>query len=128
MKKLAMLTVLLLLTFAPASAEEQMARPENVFVIIHAPGEAWEKGVPFREQPLVMLHVQYMMELLESGSLVVGGPFMDDSGGMVVVRAQNLKEAQALASKDPSVEAGLLTYKLRPWMIAMRDTDHDQED
>ncbi len=128
MKKFTLFAILLMFVLAPAGAEEQGSRPKNIFVITHVPGEAWEEGVPFREQPLVMLHVEYMMGLLEKGSLVVGGPFLDDSGGMAVFRAEDLKEAHKLASEDPSVEAGLLTYRLKPWMIAMRDSDHDRED
>ncbi len=26
---------------------------------------------------------------------------------------------------DPAVEAGLLTFELKPWLIAMQDDDHD---
>ena len=128
MKKVMLFAAVLMIAASSVHSEEQAPRPENIFAIIHAPGEAWEEGVPFREQPLVMLHVQYMMGLLEAGSLVVGGPFLDDSGGMAVVRASDLEAARKLASEDPSVGAGLLTFQLKPWMIAMRDDDHDQED
>ncbi len=61
-----------------------------------------------------------MAELLEKGSLVVGGPFLDNSGGM----AASPVAADKLAGSDPSVEAGLLEYTVRPWLMAMADPSH----
>ncbi len=134
MKQWILAAAALLLALAPfsggdlARSGESAERPESIFAVIHSPGEAWEAEVPFRDQPLVMLHVRYMMELLEQGTLVVGGPFLDDSGGMAVLRADDIEAARKLAAADPSVEAGLLSFELRPWMIAMWDDDHSGGD
>ena len=90
-------------------------------VIFHSPGDAWRQGVPFREQPDVEEHVRHYRQLLEDGRLALGGPFLDDSGGMMIAKAGvGLEELERFAAADPTVLSGLLRYQVRPWMIGMR--------
>lgn len=98
-------------------------KPPVYFVLFHTPGEKWAANVSFREQPGVMEHVQYMAGFVQSNRLVMGGPFLDDSGGMMVMKAESLEEAERLAHADPSVQEGLLKVSVKPWMAAMRSQD-----
>src|SRR5215217_5698123 len=60
------------------------ARPVR-FVIFHRPGPKWQMGVDFREQDGVGEHVQHYLKLHEQGRLELGGPFLlQDAGGMMV--------------------------------------------
>jgi uncharacterized protein YciI len=56
---------------------------------------------------------------LENGLIVMGGPFLDDSGGMMICREQDLEKAKVLAEQDPAVKSGLLKVSIKPWMVAM---------
>ena len=93
------------------------------FVIEHSPGPAWADGVAYREQPGIGSHLEFMRSLHDRGLLVLGGPLLDDADGahvgMAIVRAASLEDAEALAGADASVQAGLLRYRVRPWMAAM---------
>ena len=61
---------------------------------------------------------------LESGVLVLGGPFLDDGGGgTAVVRFGTLEEADAAAQADRAVQDGLLTATTRPWLVGMTALD-----
>jgi uncharacterized protein YciI len=95
----------------------------ELFVIEHLPGRAWLDGVGFREQPGVDVHMAFMRSLHDRGLLVLGGPFLDAADGthvgMAVVRAESHEAAAALASEDPSVAAGLLRIRVRPWLVPM---------
>ena len=95
----------------------------ELFVIEHLPGRAWLDGVGFREQPGVDVHMTFMRSLYDRGLLVLGGPFLDDAAGthvgMAIVRAESHEVAAALASEDPSVEAGLLQIRVRRWLVPM---------
>jgi uncharacterized protein YciI len=53
------------------------------------------------------------------GRLLIGGPFLDDSGGMMVLKVGSMDEAEAIAGADPAVKAGLLQVKVRPWLAAL---------
>jgi uncharacterized protein YciI len=90
-------------------------------VVLHEPGPNWRSGVDFREQPGVMEHVQHYAKLLSAGKLLMGGPFTDvDSGGMMIAISEvGREELEEFAASDPAVAAGLLTYKVRTWYVAM---------
>jgi len=95
----------------------------TLFVIEHSPGPAWVAGVAYQEQPGAARPMDFMRSLHDCGLLVLGGPFTDQADGahvgMAILRAESLEAAEALAAEDASVEAGLLRYRVRPWMVPM---------
>ncbi len=90
-------------------------------VVIHSPGEAWQQGVDFREQPGVMEHVQHYAKLHADGKLLMGGPFVEsDSGGMMVATEDVTKdELVAFANQDPAIQSGLLIFQVKTWYTPM---------
>jgi uncharacterized protein YciI len=94
------------------------------YVVFHRPGPKWEYGVDFREQDGVGQHVQHYLKLQQQGKLELGGPFLlQDTGGMMVAtRDVSQQELDAFAASDPAVQSGLLVYEIRPWLTAM---EHD---
>ncbi len=99
--------------------------PENTrpirYVVFHKPGPKWETGVDFREQPGVSEHVQHYLEFHKQGRLELGGPFLlQDAGGMMVATKDvSQDELDVFAASDPAVQSGLLVYEIRPWLTAM---------
>lgn len=102
-----------------------MSTPSIFYALFHSPGARWQEGIGFREQPGVGAHVQYMAQQQQAGLLVFGGPFLDDSGGMMVLRADSIEEAVAIAEADPTVLDGLLKVAVKPWMMAMNSFSPD---
>jgi uncharacterized protein YciI len=99
-----------------------MARTPALHVFFHRAGPRWQLGVPFPEQDGITDHIGFMRRMDEERRLVLGGPFDDELPeradgpvGIAIVEAADLPEAEALAQSDPSVQAGLLTVKVRPW-------------
>ena len=92
-------------------------------VVIHSPGANWKAGANFQEQPeeIVKEHVQHYSKLHESGKLLLGGPFVDiDAGGMMIATEDvTRKELEAFAAADPAVKAGLLSFDIKTWYVAM---------
>jgi len=97
------------------------SRPDIRYIIIHRPGPKWVEGVDFRDQPGVMQHVEYFQKVRSEGKLAFGGPFLDNSGGMMIPAA-GLDEEQVtrIAAADPTVKNGLVTFEIRPWLVAMQ--------
>ena len=68
-------------------------------------------------------HLEYQISMEKNGILFAAGPFWTDDEqqwrgeGMVVVRAQSLDEARAIADKDPMHASGARTFEVRPWLI-----------
>jgi uncharacterized protein YciI len=66
-------------------------------------------------------HLAYRAELRQQGTLVVNGPFVEQSDasyrGMSIF-ACDLAEASRLSDGDPSVIAGRLAYDVMEWWVA----------
>ncbi|HLO15646.1 MAG TPA: YciI family protein [Anaerolineales bacterium] len=94
------------------------------YVVFHKPGSKWQYGVDFREQAGVGDHVGHYLKLHEQGKLELGGPFLlQDAGGMMVATKDvSQEELEAFAAADPAVQAGLLIYEIRPRLTAMEHT------
>jgi uncharacterized protein len=68
-------------------------------------------------------HLAYQRMLEDTGVMFAAGPVADDGGvtwsgeGMVVVRADSLEQAEAIAAADPMHAAGARSYRVRPWIV-----------
>ena len=74
------------------------------FYFIEAEAEAVKKSAPN--------HARYWED-----KLIMGGPFVDFSGGFVTFEANSLDEATKIANADPFVKDKILSEKiLKEWM------------
>jgi uncharacterized protein len=64
----------------------------------------WEQGRPIQE------HLAAMRDHYDEGRLLLGGPFMDPSGGIAVLDVEDEAAALALMEADPGVQAGVLVF------------------
>lgn len=95
---------------------------DRCFVVFHAPGPAWEPGLPLMQQVGVQEHRMHYAKLAAEGRLMLGGPFGDSAGGGMMICKPGLDEdaLRMHALADPAVESGLLQFEIRPWMPALR--------
>ncbi len=107
------------ITIAQTTPSPPTQKQKQTFAIIYQPGPNWIKGRSIFEQNL-MPHAQYMQKLLENGTLEMGGPFSDSTGGMAIVNVASADEAQKILANDPSITMGIFTAALRPWYVVFR--------
>ncbi|HXV29178.1 MAG TPA: YciI-like protein [Sinorhizobium sp.] len=69
-------------------------------------------------------HLAYLNELNARGVLKIAGPFLGEdgkpTGSLVIVKAQTIEEAKAIAEADPYAKAGLfqnLEIKAYNWVF-----------
>ena len=99
-----------------------MTRP--LFVVDRPAGSEWVAGKGAREQPLWPEHAAFMDDLFAQGLIALGGPFLDGSGAMVVLRVESETEARALLAPDPWCSGGRDIQgigRVRPWTIFLDD-------
>jgi uncharacterized protein YciI len=60
-------------------------------------------------------HLAYLAKLRAAGKIELSGGFADGSGGAVIVRAESLAEAQAIAAADPISQWGTHTITIKEW-------------
>lgn len=85
-----------------------------VYVVLYTPGPNWLPGQGVYNQPLEE-HGHYMQRLYDQGKLLLGGPFIDDSGGMAVIEVAGEAEAQRAVADDPAVRDGIFSATIHPW-------------
>jgi uncharacterized protein YciI len=89
---------------------------QTIFALCYRPGPAWLPGKSVFEQPLSE-HRSYMQSLIEAGTIVLGGPYRDDTGGLVAVDAGSRAAALDILTRDPAIEAGIMVAEVHPWLI-----------
>ena len=63
-------------------------------------------------------HRAYLTSLLENDQLVAAGPFLDDTGALIVYEAESPEAVEALIKADPFFAAGVFqTWTLKPWKM-----------
>ncbi len=72
---------------------------KNTFVILWAPGAAWTPGKTVREQAYWDEHAEFMDRLFENGTVIMGGPFSDGTGSLVIVEAEEMNEVMGYLSR-----------------------------
>ena len=91
---------------------------KNTFIILWAPGPAWVPGKTVREQPHWAQHAAFMDQLFENGTVVLGGPFADATGSLVIVEAENEQEVADLFAHDPFVVYDIFVRSLlKQWLL-----------
>lgn len=53
-------------------------------------------------------HRDYLWSLANAGKLLHAGPFVDDSGALLIYEAESLEEAQAMLAEDPFSKNGIV--------------------
>ena len=110
------LSLLCILATLAVGAQEAPTSSSH-FVIVLERGPNWLLGKTVSQQPL-REHGRYLQRLMEIGKLLLAGPFLDDQGGLILLKAANLSEAQQIASEDPAIQKGILRPTVHPFRIA----------
>jgi uncharacterized protein YciI len=97
-------------------AQEAAPKAKTTYLVVYRPGPSWLAGKPLAGQPL-RDHGRYMVELYGKGTLKFAGPFLDDSGGAMVMEADTESDAQALVAADPAVKGAIMIADVRPWRL-----------
>ena len=91
--------------------------PPVYHVVLHMPGPCWDERRSFYDQDGAQEHLAHLARLRRRGVLLFGGPYLDDSGGLVVLQGLSPDQARQLAYSDPAVRMGLLQADVRPWLV-----------
>jgi len=127
-----LLIAALLLAVAPVIAQTPAQAPTLAAAPATAPAKTWfVRLIPPRptfiqdmtaaEGALMDQHFDYWKDQNARGVCLFGGPVLDPKGpfGILVLRAATLDEAQAIASADPSVKAGLNRIEVAEIRLAL---------
>lgn len=63
-------------------------------------------------------HIDYL-EDIAAERFFIGGGFENEKGGMVIFKANNLREAKEITENDPIIKRGFYTYKIYKWNLVL---------
>ncbi|MCF6137531.1 YciI family protein [Pseudalkalibacillus berkeleyi] len=96
-------------------------------------GEYLYKLIPYRkdfidtitaeENQILSEHYSYLEQLLETKELVLAGPCLDGSLGIVILRTQSFERAESLMNEDPSVVKGVMSASLHPYRVSLMQSE-----
>jgi uncharacterized protein len=103
----------------PAAADPPKFEMESVQLVLLVRAPTWKQLPPEESEALQRQHIAHLTAMGESGSMVVAGPFSDQSDpafrGVCIYRVGSVAEARALAEQDPAVKAGQLRVEAMTW-------------
>ena len=86
----------------------------RTYAVIYDVGRGWQMGKPIEEQALGQ-HYDFLQYLFQQGILIEGGPFLDDSGGLALIRAEDIDAAWEIVEQDPAVINDVFVPEIHPW-------------
>ncbi len=66
---------------------------------------------PTKIKEVVPSHIQWIKKLITEGKIVQAGKW-GDSGGMAILKAENITEAEKTLNEDPLIQSGLVAFEL----------------
>ncbi|PYT05744.1 MAG: hypothetical protein DMF60_11000 [Acidobacteria bacterium] len=91
---------------------------KKTIAVFLRPGSQWNPDKPVREQAYWDEHARFMDALFDAGTILLGGPFADGSGSMVILEAENVEAAEAIFQDDPWTQQDVLVAsEAREWTI-----------
>jgi uncharacterized protein YciI len=87
-------------------------------------GPAWIEGKSAQEQDAakMLAHLRAMRRQFDDGTVLFGGPYRSNDGGIVLLEARSRLDAKAILDADPAVAGGIMEYDLfevRPYFDAI---------
>ncbi|MBM3153082.1 MAG: hypothetical protein FJZ96_12925 [Chloroflexi bacterium] len=92
--------------------------PEYNYLIHPYRHEFFDNPTP-DETSAMQAHFEYLQQALKEGILVLAGPCLDETFGLVVFHAEDDAAANAFMLNDPSIRAGVMMAELHPMRISL---------
>ena len=90
----------------------------KTFAAFFSPGPAWSAGKTSREQAHWTEHAAFMDRLFDAGTVVLGGPYADYSGLLVIVEAPDEEAVQTIFGQDSFVIHEIVHLsRVHEWLI-----------
>ena len=75
---------------------------------------------PTPEETAVMdEHFQYLQKAVEADGVLLAGPCLDETFGVVILRAEDQAAAETMMFNDPAVKKNVMAAELHPLRLSM---------
>ena len=92
--------------------------PEYIYLIHPLRHEFFASPTP-QEDAVMDAHYEYLKQAMNAGIVLLAGPCLDETFGVVVLQAKDEAAARAFMFDDPSVQSNVMIAELHPLKISM---------
>jgi len=79
----------------------------------------FEQPTP-QESAAMEEHFQYLKQATETGTVILAGPCLDETFGIVILHAEDEAAARAFMFDDPAVKQNVMMAELHPMRITLK--------
>jgi uncharacterized protein len=104
--------------FETTLGRQSTASMKRYYATFRRRGSRWDPNKTARAQPFWDEHARFMDALFDQGAIILGGPFADGTGALVVVQAESAALVHEMFRGDPWTEHDvLLVGDVKEWII-----------
>ena len=92
--------------------------PEYIY-LIHPFRHEFFENPTMQEESLMEAHYEYLRQAASQGVVLLAGPCLDETFGVVVIRTKNEQAAQDFMMNDPSVKGNVMMAELHPLKLSV---------
>ena len=91
----------------------------NYIYLIHPLREEFFSNPTKEENDIMQEHFNYLKAGIQSGKVILAGPCLDDTFGLVVFQAEDEVSANAFMMNDPSIRKNIMMAELHPFNVSI---------
>ncbi len=92
--------------------------PEYLY-LIHPYREGFFEKPTSEESSIMEDHFQYLKDSADKGTVLLAGPCLDGTFGLILLRAKDEEAAQNFMLNDPSVKKNVMAAELHPLRLSL---------
>jgi uncharacterized protein YciI len=92
--------------------------PEYIYLIHPLRHEFFDSPTAM-EESMMEAHYEYLREAASQGTVLLAGPCLDETFGVVIFNAENEAAAREFMLNDPSVKSNVMMAELHPMRISL---------
>jgi len=92
--------------------------PEYIYLIHPLRHEFFDNPTP-QEDAVMDAHYQYLKQATTDGVVMLAGPCLDETFGLVVLTADSEAAARAFMLNDPAVKSNVMMAELHPMKVSL---------
>ncbi|MFH2039955.1 MAG: YciI family protein [Chloroflexota bacterium] len=91
----------------------------NYIYLIHPLREEFFQFPTDEENTAMEEHYQYLKSSLLTGQVLLAGPCLDETFGLVIFQAEDESSANAFMMNDPSIQKNVMMAELHPFSVSI---------
>ena len=92
--------------------------PDYIYLISPIRAGFYQYPTP-QEEVVMEAHFEYLRQATSQGKVLLAGPCLDETFGIVILRAESEAEARAFMHNDPSVMNEVMKAELHPMKVSL---------